>query len=273
MLKKLLLAAAAGALLLPVGLALSNTGGKGLVHGGSQPKCAYYAKHKVAHAAGGTQKKCVVVVRTTVTRTKTVYLPVTVTRTSNHSTTTTRSYTSTKTYTTPVTGYTTTTRDLHIHSAAHHGDGQRGGHADRDPGGVNDDQDTIVRIDIVNEFERVTVNETVTRPADDRHRGGLMLRKILIAVVAGALLSPVGLALSQTGGKGLAPRGGSTQQCSKKARAAGGSYVSCVVTVRTTITKYKTLYKPVTSTKTIDGPPRTRRASPQRRPHRCPARR
>jgi hypothetical protein len=33
-LKKLLIALAAGALLLPVGLALSNTGGKGLVHGG-----------------------------------------------------------------------------------------------------------------------------------------------------------------------------------------------------------------------------------------------
>ena len=36
-----------------------------------------------------------------------------------------------------------------------------------------------------------------------------MLKKILIAVMAGALLSPVGLALSKTGSKGVAPRGAS----------------------------------------------------------------
>jgi hypothetical protein len=78
-----------------------------------------------------------------------------------------------------------------------------------------------------------------------------MLKKLFIAVAVGALLSPVGLALSSTGGKGLGPRGG-TSQCSKKARAAGGTHQSCVVTVRTTITKYKTVYRPVTTTKTTD---------------------
>ncbi|MGZ4203314.1 MAG: hypothetical protein ACXVRH_14800, partial [Thermoleophilaceae bacterium] len=64
MVKKVLIAVMAGALLAPVGLALSNTGGKGSVRGGSQ-KCSYYAKR--AHAAGGSHpvKKCVVVVVTT----------------------------------------------------------------------------------------------------------------------------------------------------------------------------------------------------------------
>src|SRR2546423_15514436 len=78
-----------------------------------------------------------------------------------------------------------------------------------------------------------------------------MLKKLFIAVAVGALLSPVGLALSSTGGKGLGPRGG-TSQCSKKARAAGGTHQSCVVTVRTTITKYKTVYRPVTTTETTN---------------------
>jgi hypothetical protein len=78
-----------------------------------------------------------------------------------------------------------------------------------------------------------------------------MLKKLFIAVAVGALLSPVGLALSSTGGKGLGPRGG-TSQCSKQARAAGGTHQSCVVTVRTTITKYKTVYRPVTTTKTTN---------------------
>ena len=98
MFKKLLIAVAAGALLLPVGLALSNTGGKGLIHGGSKQHCSYYAK-KRAHAAGGVThvKKCVVVVKKTVTKTRTVNVPVTVTRTNNHTTTTTRNYTVTRT--------------------------------------------------------------------------------------------------------------------------------------------------------------------------------
>lgn len=78
-----------------------------------------------------------------------------------------------------------------------------------------------------------------------------MLKKIFIAVALGALLSPVGLAFSRTGGKGLSPRGGTTY-CSHKARAAGGTHPSCVVTVRTTVTKYKTVYRPVTSTKTVN---------------------
>jgi hypothetical protein len=78
-----------------------------------------------------------------------------------------------------------------------------------------------------------------------------MLKKIFIAVALGALLSPVGLAFSRTGGKGLAPRGGTTY-CSHKARAAGGSHPTCVTTVRTTVTKYKTVYHPVTSTKTVN---------------------
>ncbi len=78
-----------------------------------------------------------------------------------------------------------------------------------------------------------------------------MLKKIFIAVAVGALLSPVGLAFSRTGGKGLSPRGGTTY-CSHKARAAGGNHQSCVVTVRTTVTKYKTVYHPVTSTKTVN---------------------
>jgi hypothetical protein len=78
-----------------------------------------------------------------------------------------------------------------------------------------------------------------------------MFKKIFIAVALGALLSPVGLAFSRTGGKGLAPRGG-TSYCSHKARAAGGSHPSCVTTVRTTVTKYKTVYRPVTSTRTVN---------------------
>jgi hypothetical protein len=78
-----------------------------------------------------------------------------------------------------------------------------------------------------------------------------MFKKIFIAVAVGALLSPVGLAFSRTGGKGLAPRGGTTY-CSHKARAAGGTHPSCVVTVRTTVTKYKTVYHPSTTTKTVN---------------------
>ena len=78
-----------------------------------------------------------------------------------------------------------------------------------------------------------------------------MLKKIFIAVALGALLSPVGLAFSRTGGKGLAPRGGTTY-CSHKARAAGGTHPNCVATVRATATKYKTVYRPVTSTKTVN---------------------
>lgn len=78
-----------------------------------------------------------------------------------------------------------------------------------------------------------------------------MFKKIFIAVAVGALLSPVGLAFSRTGGKGLSPRGGTTY-CSHKARAAGGTHPSCVVTVRTTVTKYKTVYHPVTTTKTVN---------------------
>jgi hypothetical protein len=78
-----------------------------------------------------------------------------------------------------------------------------------------------------------------------------MFKKIFIAVAVGALLSPVGLAFSRTGGKGLSPRGGTTY-CSHNARAAGGNHQSCVVTVRTTVTKYKTVYRPVTTTKTVN---------------------
>ncbi|HXD60272.1 MAG TPA: hypothetical protein VN606_20255 [Thermoleophilaceae bacterium] len=74
-----------------------------------------------------------------------------------------------------------------------------------------------------------------------------MFKKICIAVFVGALLSPVGLALSNTGGKGLA-KGGSSY-CSKKARAAGGYHPICTSTSRTTITKYKTVTKPVTTTR------------------------
>jgi hypothetical protein len=74
-----------------------------------------------------------------------------------------------------------------------------------------------------------------------------MLRKILIAVAAGALLSPVGLALSSTGGKGLV-KGGS--YCSKKAaHAAGGSHPVCTSTSRSTVTKYTTVRRPSTTTK------------------------
>jgi len=74
-----------------------------------------------------------------------------------------------------------------------------------------------------------------------------MLKKILIAVAAGALLSPVGLALSSTGGKGLV-RGSS--YCSKKAaHAAGGSHPVCTSTSRSTITKYKTVSRPSTTTR------------------------
>jgi hypothetical protein len=75
-----------------------------------------------------------------------------------------------------------------------------------------------------------------------------VFKKICIAVFAGALLSPVGLALSNTGGKGIV-RGGNTNYCSKKARAAGGSHPVCTSTTRTTITKYKTVTKPVTTTR------------------------
>lgn len=78
-----------------------------------------------------------------------------------------------------------------------------------------------------------------------------MFKKVLIGVIAGGLLSPVGLALSHTGGKGLGPRG-STTHCSTKARAAGGSHPRCVVTVTSTYTKYKTVYRPVTTTKTTN---------------------
>jgi len=105
--KKVLIALVAGALLTPVGLALSSTGGKGMVKGGTSQKCSYYAKR--AHAAGGSVKKCVVVVKTTITRTKTVYYPVTVTRTSNHTVTSTRRTTVTKTYPTTTTGVVTVT--------------------------------------------------------------------------------------------------------------------------------------------------------------------
>jgi hypothetical protein len=75
-----------------------------------------------------------------------------------------------------------------------------------------------------------------------------MFKKICIAVFVGALLSPVGLALSNTGGKGVV-RGGHTSYCSKKARAAGGYHPVCTTTTRTTITKYKTVTKPVTTTR------------------------
>jgi hypothetical protein len=75
-----------------------------------------------------------------------------------------------------------------------------------------------------------------------------MLKKIVIAVVAGSLLSPVGFAFSKTGGRGLA-RGGSSY-CSHKARAAGGSQPACTTTSRTTITAYRTVRRPVTTTKT-----------------------
>jgi hypothetical protein len=105
-LKRVLIGLVAGALVAPAALALSNTGGKGLVHGGSS-KCTRYAK---AHAAGGSYKKCVVVVRTTITKTKTVYYPVTVTRTSNQTVTSTHKTTVTRTYVSPVTSLTTTTR-------------------------------------------------------------------------------------------------------------------------------------------------------------------
>jgi hypothetical protein len=111
--KKLLIALVAGALLAPVGLALSSTGGKGLVRGGST-KCTKYAKR--AHAAGGTYRKCVVVARTTITKTKTVYYPVTVTRTLNHATTSTRNTTVTRTYSSTTTGYVTQTQ-LHTVTA------------------------------------------------------------------------------------------------------------------------------------------------------------
>jgi hypothetical protein len=74
-----------------------------------------------------------------------------------------------------------------------------------------------------------------------------MFKKICIAVFVGALLSPVGLALSQTGGKGMV-KGGSTY-CSKKARAAGGYHPICTTTSRTTITKYKTVTKNQTTTR------------------------
>ena len=107
MVKKLLIALLAGALLTPVGLALSSTGGKGMVRGGTT-KCTKYAKR--AHAAGGTYKKCIVVVKTTITKTKTVYYPVTVTQTSNHTVTSTHNTTVTKTYESTTTGVVTQTQ-------------------------------------------------------------------------------------------------------------------------------------------------------------------
>jgi hypothetical protein len=76
-----------------------------------------------------------------------------------------------------------------------------------------------------------------------------MLKKILIAVAAGALLSPVGLALSSTGGKGLV-KGGTPNYCAKKAaHAAGGYHPICTSTSRSTVTKYKTVRRPSTTTK------------------------
>jgi len=112
--KKLLIALVAGALLAPVGLALSSTGGKGMVKGGTTQKCSYYAKR--AHAAGGSVKRCVVVVKTTITKTRTVYYPVTVTRTVNHTTTSTHRTTVTKTYKSTTTGVVTETQ-VHTYTA------------------------------------------------------------------------------------------------------------------------------------------------------------
>jgi hypothetical protein len=107
--KKLAIALVAGALLAPVGLALSSTGGKGMVRGGTTQKCSYYAKR--AHAAGSSHvKKCVVVVKTTITKTRTVYYPVTVTKTINHTTTSTHRTTVTKTYASTTTGVVTQTQ-------------------------------------------------------------------------------------------------------------------------------------------------------------------
>jgi hypothetical protein len=77
-----------------------------------------------------------------------------------------------------------------------------------------------------------------------------MLKKIVIAVFVGGLLSPVGLAFSHTGGKGIAPRGYSP--CSKKARAAGGYHPMCVTTVHKTVTKYKTTTRRSLTTKTVN---------------------
>jgi hypothetical protein len=62
-----------------------------------------------------------------------------------------------------------------------------------------------------------------------------MLKKIVIAVFVGGLLSPVGLAFSHTGGKGLAPR--------------GQVHVS---TSRSTVTKYRTTSRPYLTTKTVN---------------------
>ena len=50
MVRKLLIGVLVGAVLTPVGLALSNTGGKGTVRGGTQQHCSYYSRK--AHAAG-----------------------------------------------------------------------------------------------------------------------------------------------------------------------------------------------------------------------------
>jgi hypothetical protein len=75
-----------------------------------------------------------------------------------------------------------------------------------------------------------------------------MFKKVLIGVIAGALLSPLGFAFSKTGGEGAAPRGGS--YCSHKARAAGGSYPTCTSTSRSTVLVYRTERRPVTTTKT-----------------------
>jgi hypothetical protein len=77
-----------------------------------------------------------------------------------------------------------------------------------------------------------------------------MLKKIVIAVFVGGLLSPVGLAFSHTGGKGIAPRGYSP--CSKQAHAAGGYHPLCVTTVHRTVTKYRTTTKRVLTTKTVN---------------------
>jgi hypothetical protein len=77
-----------------------------------------------------------------------------------------------------------------------------------------------------------------------------MLKKIVIAVFVGGLLSPVGLAFSHTGGKGLVSRG--YAPCGKKARAAGGSHPSCVTTIHSTVTRYKTVTKPSTTTRTVN---------------------
>jgi hypothetical protein len=62
-----------------------------------------------------------------------------------------------------------------------------------------------------------------------------MLKKLVIAVFVGGLLSPVGIAFSHTGGKGLAPR--------------GNVHVS---TSRSTVTRYRSITKPYLTTKTVN---------------------